>query len=202
VRRSILLAWILLPLVLISSDAFSQQLFSTAETRGFATPSVLVGFSFVRQDADQGEDFTLITARASIGIGRKTDIFGSFDGVLGSDVLNTKFLAWSAGIKHQFIRTHIVDLGGIARIRGNRTSESTFEDALLDFAGIISIDAAAFHPYYAIMFSRPYGLSLSDKFQRTNVFGAEVPIGDIPRVIGEFSVGDRRSFGLALELAF
>lgn len=200
-KKGFLLGSVLLAL-LFSVEAHAQQLFTTANTNGFGTPAVLVGFSFVRQDEDQGEDFNLITARVSVGIGRKTDIFGSFDGVLGRDVFNTNFAAWSAGLKHQFIRTHIVDLGGIARIRGNRNSENRFEDALLDFAGIISLDAGKVHPYYSILFSRPFGLDLSDKFQKSSVFGAEVPIGDIPRVIGEVSLGDRRSFGIAFGLNF
>jgi len=185
-----------------ASDLHAQQLFMTANTNGFGTPGVLIGFSVVRQDFDQGEDFKMITARASIGIGRKTDIFGSFDGVLSSGVFDTNFTAWSAGLKHQFIRTNIVDIGGIARIRGNRTSQNRFEDALLDFAGIISFDAGKVHPYYAVLFSRPFGLSLTDKFQKSSVIGAEVPIGDIPRVFAEVSLGDRRSFGIALALTF
>lgn len=189
-------------LLLLGTECRAQALFNTANTNGFGSPSVLIGFSFVRQDQDQGEDFNSITARASVGIGRKTDIFGSFDGVFGRDVLGTNFTAWSAGLKHQFIRTHLVDLGGLARVRGNRTSQNRFEDALLDFAGIISLDAGRVHPYYAILLSRPFGLSLSDKFQKTSVIGAEVPIGDIPRVFGEVSLGDRRSFGVALALNF
>jgi hypothetical protein len=201
VKRFFLLLFLLFA-ISIASDLYAQQLFMTANTNGFASPAVLIGFSVVRQDFDQGDDFNAITARASIGIGRKTDIFGSFDGVFSSGVFNTNFTAWSAGLKHQFIRTHIVDLGGITRIRGNRTSQNRFEDALLDFAGIISSDAGKVHPYYAMLFSRPFGLNLSDKFQKTSVIGAEVPIGDIPRVIGEVSLGDRRSFGLAFALNF
>jgi hypothetical protein len=184
--------------------ADAQQLFSTARTDGFGSPSVVIGFSYTRIDPDQGENFTLITARASVGIGRKTDVFGSLDGVFGQDVLDTKFTAFTLGIKHQFIRTGIVDIGSIARVRGNRTPEGSarFEDALLDFVGIISIEASPFHPYYALMYTRPFGLDFTDSFQRTSVFGVEVPLGDIPRIFGEFSLGDRRSVGVALKLAF
>ena len=184
------------------SDLHAQQLFMTANTNGFARPGLLLGFSAVRQDVDQGEDFNIITARASIGIGGRTDVFGSFDGVLSSNVFDTNFTAWSAGVKHAFLRTHIIDVSSITRIRGNRTSQNRFEDALLDFGSIISLDAGRVHPYYAVLISRPFGLNFSKTFQKTSVFGAEVPIGDIPRVFGEFSLGDRRSFGIALALNF
>ena len=200
--KKFLFLFIILFAVLFAGDLHAQQLFMTANTNGFGSPGLLIGFSAVRQDVDQGEDFNMITARGSIGIGLKTDIFGSFDGVLSRGVFDTNFTAWSAGLKHQFIRTNIVDLGGIARIRGNHTSQNRFEDALLDFAGIVSLDAGKVHPYYAVLFSRPFGLNLTKKFQKSSVIGAEVPIGDIPRVFGEVSLGDRRSFGIALALNF
>ena len=188
-------------IVAASETLQAQHLFTTAETSGFGSPALLFGFSRTTLDEGLGEDFTLLTARVSIGIG-KTDLFGSFDGVLADDVFDTNFTAWSAGVKHQFLRAHLVHIGGIVRIRGNRGTEDRFEDALLDFAGIISIETPHFQPYYALLYTRPLGFDLSDEFQRTSVFGAEVPIGDIPRVLGEFSFGDRSSFGVALKLQF
>jgi len=194
--------WILFAGLILSQSVCAQQLFTTARTGGFGSPSLLFGVSYTAIDEDRGENYTLLTARVSVGIGRKTDIFGSFDGVLADDVLNTKFGAWSAGIKHQFIRTGIVDIGALVRFRGNITDRIRFEDALFDFAGMISFEASLVHPYYALVFSRPFGFDFNDDFQRTSVFGVEVPLGDVPRVIGEFSLGDRRSFGVAFKLDF
>ena len=194
--------WIFLVAQILPQAVHAQQLFTTARTGGFGSPSLLFGISYTAIDEDRGENFTLLTARLSVGIGRKTDVFGSFDGVLGDDVLDTNFGAWSAGIKHQFIRTGIVDIGALVRLRGNLTDRIQFEDALLDFAGMISVEASIVHPYYALVFSRPFGFDFNDDFQRTSVFGVEVPLGDVPRVIGEFSLGDRRSFGVAFKLDF
>ena len=193
---------ILLAFLVFPQAVRAQQLFTTARTGGFGSPSLLFGISYTALDKDRGENYTLLTARLSLGIGRKTDVFGSFDGVLADDVLNTKFAAWSAGIKHQFIRTGIVDIGALVRLRGNITDGIRFEDALVDFAGMISFEASVVHPYYALVFSRPFGFDFNDDFQRTSVFGVEVPLGDVPRVIGEFSLGDRRSFGVAFKLDF
>lgn len=180
--------------------AHSQQLFTTARTDGFGSPSLLIGFSYTELDPDRGADYAMITVRGSVGIGRKTDIFGSLSSIDGRS--DTPFLSWSAGLQHQFIRTPVIDIGAIVRIRGNRTDDRRFEDSLLDFVGIVSIGAAPFHPYYALIFSRPFGFDFNTDFQRTSVFGVEVPLGDIPRIIGEFSIGDRRSFGASLKLAF
>jgi hypothetical protein len=198
--------WFLLSIAFVLSvqdSAEAQNLFTTARTNGFGTPSVVVGFAINDLDPiDTGADYNMFTIRGSIGIGRKTDIFGSFNSVLGRSNTNTNFLAWSFGLHHQFIRTPVVDLGGIVRLRTNNTDERRFEDALLDFGGIISLSATPFHPYYALVFSRPFGFDLTSDFQRSSVFGVEVPLGDIPRIIGEFSLGDRRSFGGALKLEF
>lgn len=200
-NKAVLIFFVVFGFILQITEA--QQLFITARTNGFGTPSILVGFGFNTLDSvTTGPDYNVFIIRGSIGIGRKTDIFGSFNRIIGRSNTNTNFLAWSFGLHHQFIRTPLVDLGGLVRLRTNRTDERRFEDALLDFAGMISLSATPFHPYYALIFSRPFGFDLSDKFQRSSVFGVEIPLGDIPRVFGEVSLGDRRSFGGALKLAF
>ena len=189
-------------LLLFCTVAHAQSFFETAQTDGFGSPSILVGAGITRLDSDIGSDFSQFFVRGSVGIGRKTDVFGSIEGIQASEILHPNFVAWSAGLKHQFIRTHIVDVGSVIRLHWNHTDAVTFENALMDFAGIISFQASAFHPYYAIMFSRPFGFDLKKDFQKTSILGVEVPIGDIPRIFGEVTLGDRRSFGAALKLAF
>ncbi|HET6267007.1 MAG TPA: hypothetical protein VFG11_04750, partial [Acidobacteriota bacterium] len=138
-------------------------------------------------------------------IGVKTDIFGSLDWNRGREGLNPHFFSWTAGLKHDFIKTGLVDIGSLVRLRNNRTDYPRFESSLLDFAGIISVQFGPVHPYYAIVFSHPFGVKLDileSGFQTSSVIGAEVPLGQIPRIFGEVSLGDRRSAGVALRLAF
>jgi hypothetical protein len=194
---------LLVALVLLTvGPACAQNLFVTARTGGFGSVSLLAGFSIVSMDEAEAADFTALTVRGSIGIGRKTDVFGALNSVSGEGDKETRFLAWTMGLQHQFIRTPLVGVGALVRLRGNHTNRDRFEDALLDFVAIISLHATPFHPYYALIFSRPFGLENLSEFQRTSAIGVEVPLGDMPRVFGEATFGDRRSFGLALVLAF
>jgi hypothetical protein len=58
-------------LILFFSSAVSaQHLFMTADTSGFGSPSLFFGISTTRIDKELGEDYTLVTARVEIGIGR------------------------------------------------------------------------------------------------------------------------------------
>lgn len=201
-RRASAPAALILAIIFLAAPANAQSFFNTARTDGFGSPSIVLGVAVTALNQELGSDYTQFTFRGSIGVGRKTDVFGSLDGVLGSDALNPNFLAWTLGLKHQFIRTGVVDVGALLRFRGNNTDSLRFEGALMDIAGIVSLQLTPVHPYYALLFSRPFSFDLTDSFQKTSVIGAEVPIGDIPRIFGEMTLGDRRSFGVGLKLAF
>jgi hypothetical protein len=187
---------------ILATTASAQSFFNTARTDGFGSPSIVMGVTVTSLNQELGSDYTQFTFRGSVGVGRKTDVFGSLDGVRGSDYLKPNFLAWTLGLKHQFIRTGVVDVGALLRFRGNNTNSLRFEGSLMDIAGIVSLQISPVHPYYALLFSRPFSFDLTNSFQKTSVIGAEVPLGDIPRIFGEVTLGDRRSFGAALKLAF
>jgi hypothetical protein len=200
--KSTLFASLIAFLLFFSQNGSAQNFFNTAASEGFGSASIMFGGSIAALDTNLGDGFDSLFVRGSVGIGLKTDIFGSLDWNRGREGFNPHFYSWTAGLKHTFIHTGIVDIGSLVRLRNNRTDNPRFESSLLDFAGIISVQFGPVHPYYAILFSHPFGFDLNTGFQTSSVMGAEIPLGTIPRIFGEVSLGDRRSAGVALRLAF
>src|SRR5262249_50278556 len=106
--KSTLLASLIAFLLFFSLHASAQNFFNNAATERFASASIMVGGGIAALNSNLGDGFDSFFVRGSVGIGVKTDIFGSLDWNRGREGLNPHFFSWTAGLKHDFIKTGLV----------------------------------------------------------------------------------------------